>query len=126
MAMSRLLEAPTWVKVREGAGALAADPAVLSDANYPPADAIDPGGRPQQISVYWTGTGAARVDTVDLQVLIRDGIGGRWVEGQTAHGCPPGRVMVFDVHRASMIYLRVRSVNLANAVTDLEVYAVKQ
>lgn len=125
MSMTRLLEAPTWTKVRDVAGALTADPAVVNDTNYPPANAVDP-DRAEVMSVYWEGVGAGRLDTIDLQVLMRDGINSQWVDGETKYGLPPRQVVTLKAHRTSMVYFRVQGINTVNAVTALEIHAVRQ
>jgi hypothetical protein len=111
---TQLKRPPTYVTVRTGTGAVAADSATLSDANYPLASAIEPPGAPE-VEFYWYAGGGTvdPNDFLDLQLLHRDvkyGASGLWVEGPTRYGVRAGELCRFKTGTSTQIYLRVQRV----------------
>lgn len=124
MALSRLTRAPRFTAVRTEASP-AADAVPINDTNYPPADAVQPAGA-KSILLHWVATGAAWVDYIDLQVLVRDGISDQWVEGPKILGLQVDTDVKVDIGSAELIYIRIAGVVLRTygaGVTDLSVMA---
>lgn len=63
-----------FVTQRDLVGAAAVDNTTLSDANFPPAQAVSGAGA-RQIWVYWEGTGGAAPDTIDVAILEERRVG---------------------------------------------------
>jgi hypothetical protein len=122
---TKLSKAPVFSVVRSESGAIAADSATINDTNYPRTKSAQPHGAADKICAYWfadDGTTHA-TDTVDLQVLLRDGSTGQWVKGQTRYGVEQNQVVEFNVHQCSEVYLRVLAVYFSLAPEDLNIQA---
>ena len=122
MATTELRFAPKFVTVRSGSGAVAADNATINDTNYPLTLLFFPGSLVRRIMVYWTATGVLAGDTLDLEILHRDGDGGGWKEGEKITGVPYDTVVVFNVYGNSGVAIRVVAEAVA-AGTDLVIRA---
>ena len=116
MALYNVTRGPKYTLVRTESGAVVADNAVISDANYPPANAIAIAHRAKQITAFWDATGAAWPDALQLQILHRDGLVPGWIEGEKAT-VSPKELATFNINENSMVYLRVVSVNLRGGAT---------
>ena len=122
-----LLRAPGFIVARSEVGALAADGAILSDANYPVAQSIAPhGGYPTVLAYWYAAAGVVNpADFVNLQLLFRDvqnAGGARWTEGPIEMGVPQNKTVTFNVQGCTEVYLRVHSLVCA-AGTGLVVMA---
>lgn len=110
---TRLSRPPTFTTVRSAAGAVAADPAVINDVNYPLTSAVEPAAPTDQLAVYWYASGGTQgqFDSLDLQILERDvkyGTTGRWVEGEIHQGVRAEEAVFFSP-RSTQFYVRVLS-----------------
>ena len=65
------LRAPRYTMVNGQSGAVSADPAALTIANYPLSDIVDPGGA-DTILLYWTATSSGPTDLLTVQAIVLD------------------------------------------------------
>jgi len=111
MTIRLLGRAPSFVTVRDVAGVLTADSAVLSDANYPLTDSVEGFGGAPGIAVSWYTTGGTphALDSLDLQLLFRDNRA-QWIEGPTRLGVLKNTIVTFRTENCTAVYLRIVSV----------------
>lgn len=128
---TRMHRPSQFALVRNEAGAVAADPAVISTANYPITgdDIIDAGRGIDQIIFFWDakgGQGAAPGDTVDLDVLIynNEATDLNWVIAASFAGVGPRELVQAPVYQSCYAYIRVRNENVADG-EDFQVWAAK-
>lgn len=94
-----------FLQHRSLSGAAAADSTTLSDANFPLAVAFSSKGA-EKIFVYWTGTGGALTDTLDLEPLIRDGINNVWIR-RPKLTVKKDLAEIFELGEAAVAFIRI-------------------
>lgn len=120
--MSQLDFAPQFTLIRSIAGALAVD-SVVNDTNFPPYAAHSINSRFNKILVYWTATGAAQLDAIDLRVLARDATENKWLTGPVIQNIPPDTPIEIEVNKIGMFTLRIEAVNAHAGITATKLYA---
>lgn len=111
---TQLRSEPAYVTARSVAGALAADPVVISDANYPVANAVVPHGHWPTITGNWYASGGTVLPTdwVDIQLLFRDNRS-QWIEGPVASGIKQNQEFTLPVYDNTSVFIRVKRVSCA-------------
>ena len=126
---TQLYKAPTFVTVRSQVGAAVADDAVLSDANYPLADALTPYGDGSGCGIvyYWSATGVAPGDVITVELLFRDSkIGtGAWIRGPQTANLVYGVAAYLPLHGCDLVYMRIVGETVA-AATALYIRAATE
>jgi hypothetical protein len=105
--LKRVNPAGSFADHRTIAGTPAAESATLSDANFPPANALHCAGAKTILVYYDDDSGGA--GTITFQPLIRDGVNGLWLPRPTVvvTGRSPAEITVFG---ANEVFLRVNAV----------------
>jgi hypothetical protein len=128
MAYKEALHNEAWCKAREGSTAIAADNATLTDANFPPAGALDC----QSFETVWAQVAidGGSSPTMTLEALFRDEDapdGSRWVRNRDAAGVlttpalAPGQAFEITVDGWSKVFLRVSAVTNAGSTTGWKI-----
>jgi hypothetical protein len=119
--MARLQKVPQYIAVRT-LSAFTADGAI-SDTTYPPYNAASGSDEGDTLSVYWNATGAAELDSLDLQVLYRNTTSGTWVKGPAFYGVNPQTIITFAALGYPFIQIRVLGGSVHAGVTAGVIYA---
>lgn len=128
MAYKEALHNEAWCKAREGSTAIAADSATLTDANIPPAGALDcQGFETVWVRVEITGGSSP---TMTLEALFRDDEapdGSRWVRNRDTSGVlttpalATGQASEIAVDGWPAVFLRVTAVANAGSTTGWKI-----
>lgn len=105
----QLNKAPDFSKVRDVAGLIAADSAVINFTNFPLTLAFDPAGSPE-VQFYWEATTTeAAVDRLSFEILELQGVTGseRLLGGAKVASVPPGTLVIVPVYGNNKVIIRV-------------------
>lgn len=127
-------------ELRSGAGAIAADSATLSDANFPPAEAIDCTGYDSILVGVDVDGGAS--PTMTIEALVRDenaADGARWkrlllgaapgvtlaaLANETTGALAPGNLAELRVFGAKQVFLRATAVANSGGTTGWRILGI--
>lgn len=92
---------------RDLVGAPAVDPGVLSDGNFPPANALHCTGVANLLAYY--DDNADGSGTIDVVPLLRDGTNGVWLP-QPVVQLAGRTAKIIPVHGANQVFLRINAI----------------
>lgn len=121
--MPILQRAPQFDLVVSKTGAIAAETGAINDTNYPPYNAWNKPQQSKRLVLYWTATGAADLDSIDIQVLARDTTTGAWVKSQYLSNVPPNKQIAVHLGDTTMGHFRIPVVAISSGAAALKIYA---